>query len=117
MKLYCKSEYHNQPAGLHFDKEGVIDIDDAKAEFLLRDAPDNFARYEEFPQPQVLEGAAPPSAKDMGNTTSDPELVKLVKGESGEEDAEGDEDESDEETKSLDAPKKDKQVKAAPKKK
>ena len=44
MKLYCKSAYHNGPAGLHFSAPGVIEIDDPKAEFLLRDAPENFSR-------------------------------------------------------------------------
>ena len=41
MKLYCKGPYHNNPAGLHFD-ESAIQVDDHVAEFLLRDAPDNF---------------------------------------------------------------------------
>ena len=44
MKLYCKAEYHNGPHGLHFTAPGVIEIDDWKAEFLLRDAPENFSR-------------------------------------------------------------------------
>jgi len=44
MRLYCKSAYHNGPAGLHFSAPGVIEIDDWKAEFLLRDAPENFSR-------------------------------------------------------------------------
>ena len=44
MKLYCKSAYHNGPAGLHFNAPGIIEIDDWKAEFLLRDAPENFSR-------------------------------------------------------------------------
>ena len=44
MRLYCKSAYHNGPAGLHFSAPGVIEIDDPKAEFLLRDAPENFSR-------------------------------------------------------------------------
>lgn len=47
MKLYCKGPYSNQPAGLNFDREGVIDIDEAKALFLLRDAPEHFERYVE----------------------------------------------------------------------
>jgi hypothetical protein len=60
MKLYCKAEYHNNPAGMHFDGPGVIEIDAPKAEFLLRDAPENFttelpeapaARATSFDQP------------------------------------------------------------------
>lgn len=54
MKLYCKGEYHNSPAGLHFSREGVIEIDDAKGEFLLRDAPENFSR--ELPAPEPAAG-------------------------------------------------------------
>ena len=44
MKLFCKGEYHNSPLGLHFNVVGVIDIDDPKAEYLLKDAPENFSR-------------------------------------------------------------------------
>ena len=44
MKLVCKGEYHHSPAGLHFNA-GVIEVDDAKGEYLLRDAPENFALY------------------------------------------------------------------------
>ena len=44
MRLYCKAEYHNGPAGLHFSTLGVVEVDDWKAEFLLRDAPENFSR-------------------------------------------------------------------------
>lgn len=58
MKIYCRGEYHNPPAGLHFANPGVVEIDDAKAEFLLRDAPENFTR--ELPAP-----AAPPEASDQ----------------------------------------------------
>ncbi len=42
MQLYVKGRYHNGPAGLHFDGPGVIEIDDPKGQFLLRDAPENF---------------------------------------------------------------------------
>jgi hypothetical protein len=44
MRLFCRSAYHNGPAGLHFAAPGVIEVDDWKAEFLLRDAPENFSR-------------------------------------------------------------------------
>jgi hypothetical protein len=43
MKLYCKGKYHNAPAQLHFDGPGVIEIDEPKASFLLKDAPENFS--------------------------------------------------------------------------
>ncbi len=43
MNLYCLSDYHNEPRGLHF-LAGPIDVDDTIAEFLLRDAPENFKR-------------------------------------------------------------------------
>lgn len=46
MKLICKGAYHNTPAGLHFDA-GVIEVDDWRAEFLLRDAPENFEKWSE----------------------------------------------------------------------
>lgn len=42
MKLYVKGRYHNGPAGLHFDGPGVVELDEPKALFLLRDAPENF---------------------------------------------------------------------------
>jgi len=42
MQLYVKGRYHNGPAGLHFDGPGVVELDDPKALFLLRDAPENF---------------------------------------------------------------------------
>lgn len=44
MKIYCKGPYSNPPAGLFFAQAGMVEIDDAKAEFLLRDAPENFSR-------------------------------------------------------------------------
>jgi len=42
MQLYVKGRYHNGPAGLHFDGPGVVELDEPKALFLLRDAPENF---------------------------------------------------------------------------
>lgn len=42
MQLYVKGRYHNGPAGLHFDGPGVVELDEPKARFLLRDAPENF---------------------------------------------------------------------------
>lgn len=47
MKIIVKGEYHNAPAGLHFDGPGVVEVDAAKAEFLFRDAPGNFELYTE----------------------------------------------------------------------
>jgi hypothetical protein len=58
MKLQCKGKYHNQPHGMHFDGPGVIDIDDDKAQFLLRDAPENFGVVVErvaVPAPEPVE--------------------------------------------------------------
>ena len=42
MKLYCRGRYRNPPMQLAFDGPGVIDIDEWKARFLLKDAPENF---------------------------------------------------------------------------
>jgi hypothetical protein len=58
MRLYCKAAYHNSPAGLHFDAPGIIEVDDWKAEFLLRDAPDNFSR--ELPPEESKSMDGPP---------------------------------------------------------
>ena len=44
MKLFCRGAYHNAPAGLHFSAPGIIEVDNSVAEFLLRDAPENFTR-------------------------------------------------------------------------
>jgi len=85
IKLLCKGEYHNEPAGLHFNAPGVIEVDEASAELLMRDAPQNFEVY--------VAPAAPV------------------------ETASGDADTNDFAGKGFDAPTKDKQVKAAPKKK
>jgi hypothetical protein len=68
MKLLCKGKYHNQPHGLHFDGPGVVEIDDDKAKFLLRDAPENFevAVERAAPVPVVVEVEAfdaPPADK------------------------------------------------------
>lgn len=51
MKLFVRGEYHNNPAGLHFDKAGVVELDKEKVEFLLRDAPENFTT--ELPETEV----------------------------------------------------------------
>lgn len=56
MKLFCKGEYHNGPNELHFDGKGVIDVDDHKALFLLKDAPENFEKL-----PAVVD--PPPAVK------------------------------------------------------
>lgn len=65
MKLFCKGEYHNSPNGLHFDGKGVIDVDDYKAEFLLKDAPENFKKLPAVvdPAPEVKAPDAPPVDK------------------------------------------------------
>lgn len=62
MKIYCKGAYSNPPAGLFFAQPGVVEVDDAKAEFLLRDAPDNFSR--ELPTPSESVKAPETPARD-----------------------------------------------------
>jgi hypothetical protein len=63
MKLYCRGRYHNQPAGLFFDGPGVIEIDDPKALFLLKDAPENFST--EIPAPPQAAALDEPAADKM----------------------------------------------------
>jgi len=64
MKLYCKDEYHNSSYGLHFTA-GVIEVDEARALFMLRDAPDNFTT--ELPVAKTLD--APPHDKALKTPT------------------------------------------------
>lgn len=90
MKLFCKGEYHNQPTQLHFAGPGVIEIDTWKGEFLLRDAPENFERYVE--PAATIETFESAPAVGVGDT-------------------------NDFADKGLDGPTKDKQMKAAPRKK
>jgi len=61
MKLYVKAEYHCSPMGLHFAAPGVVEVDDWKAEFLLRDAPENFSR--ELPAEESKALDEPPQDK------------------------------------------------------
>lgn len=63
MKLYCKAEYHNGPHGLHFTGPSWIEVDDWKAEFLLHDAPENFAREGPSELSKALD--APPQDKQV----------------------------------------------------
>lgn len=63
MKLYCRGRYHNTPAQLHFDGPGVIEIDEPKALFLLRDAPENFTT--ELPAPPQAAAVDEPTADKM----------------------------------------------------
>jgi len=44
VKIYCRGEYHNVPANLHFSGPGIVEVDDWQADYLLRDAPENFSR-------------------------------------------------------------------------
>lgn len=82
VKINVKGEYHNGPMQIHFaGPANGLEIDDWKAEFLLRDAPGNFEIVPENA------GATPEEKEDAA------------------------------ETKALDAPTMDKQVKHAPKKK
>jgi hypothetical protein len=62
MKIYCKGYYSNPPAGLFFTQAGVVEVDEAKAEFLLRDAPDNFSR--DLPAPKENVKAPETPARD-----------------------------------------------------
>lgn len=77
MKLVCKGEYHNPPADLNFEKAGVIDVDDAKALFLLRDAPDNFEPYVEPAAPDQL--VQPAESADASKALDAPPVDKQVK--------------------------------------
>lgn len=51
---------------LHFDKSGVVDVDDWKGEFLLKDAPENFTR--DLPE-QTKMFEVPPTDKAMKRPT------------------------------------------------
>ena len=88
MKLIVKGRYHNNPAELHFDVPGIVEVDDKKAEYLLRDAPDNFAIY------------APPVAESLAK-----EVIERADGIDAQE------------AKDLDAPLVDKMLKEPKKKK
>lgn len=46
MKLRVLSDYHNAPAGLHLTA-GVVEVDQRVAEFVKRDAPENFIDFVE----------------------------------------------------------------------
>ncbi len=67
MKLRVKGRYHNQPAQLHFDGPAQVELDDKKAEFLLRDAPDNFE--------VVNLGTVTMPAVDEDEATDEPEPI------------------------------------------
>jgi len=72
MKLYCRgaysSRYPERNEVLKFDGPGIIDIDDAKAEFLLRDSPGNFTT--ELPAPEVT-GESKTADKSKANKALD----------------------------------------------
>lgn len=95
MKLLCKGEYHNGPAGLHFNEAGEIEIDEIKGRFLLKDAPENFEQVK----------------TKITITLADRPLVDEFSHPSFEE---GEESEADEEgeVKASDKPEKDKALKA-----
>ncbi len=95
MKLYCKGQYHNGPYGLHFSGPGVVEIDDPKAEFLLRDAPENFTKT--LPAPVKAPETTPQAPETPDAPTVEPETPP--------------------ETKAPEAPPVDKQVKEPRKKK
>jgi hypothetical protein len=77
MKLWCKGHYRNPPAGLVFEA-GVIEVDDAQAEFLLRDAPENFSR-ELPPDPQADAASARLAAPPQGRGLEVPPIDRAVK--------------------------------------
>lgn len=52
VKLYCRGRYFNGPRGLLFDK-GIIAVLPEVAEYLLRDAPENFCI--ELPEAKALD--------------------------------------------------------------
>lgn len=69
MKLYCKHEYKNAPARLHFTP-GVIEVDSQLAAFLLKDAPEGFST--DIP-------AAPVDEKGLNEPPSDKAVKKPAK--------------------------------------
>lgn len=62
MKLVCKGAYHN--GALHFG-EGVIEVDESIAQFLLRDAPENFELVSESAPPETKSLDEPPMDKQI----------------------------------------------------
>ena len=66
MKLYCVSEYHNEPRRLHF-VPGPIEVAADVAAFLQSDAPENFTQVpagRKTPAPGIIRDlTAPPSDK------------------------------------------------------
>ena len=77
MRLYCKAVYHNGPQSLHFSAAGIIEVDDPKAEFLLRDAPENFSRELPTEEESVLTGRL---LKPGDKGFDSPPLDKAMKG-------------------------------------
>lgn len=72
MKLIVKGRYHNNPAELHFDAPGVFEVDNKKAEFLLCDAPENFAVYAPPADATVTQPAIPQNEqKDLSAPPTD----------------------------------------------
>ena len=63
MKLVCKSQYSNVGHGLQFEA-GVIRVDDDVADYLLRDAPENFEVVVEDDAPEVVAEAIEKPVKD-----------------------------------------------------
>ena len=75
MKLYCKSAYANAPAGLFFDSAGVFEVNESQGAFLLRDAPDNFSRYE----PSDYAAEAPLKDKALDDAPADKMLKAPIR--------------------------------------
>lgn len=76
MKIYCKGAYSNPPAGLFFAQAGVVEIDDPKAEFLLRDAPENFSRELPVPFAPVGDGVKAPDTPSRDKAVKAPTAKK-----------------------------------------
>lgn len=72
MRLICLGPYHNDPAGLHYDGPGEIELDEAKALFLLRDAPDNFKRLD-------ISTEIPPQGKALDQPPADKMIRRAPK--------------------------------------
>jgi len=73
-KLRCKFSYTNQPRGYQLEVGSVLEVDDATAEWLCRDAPGTFEVVEQPVEvekemdapPLTTAFKRPPRSKSMG---------------------------------------------------
>jgi hypothetical protein len=63
MRLYVKGSYSNPPAGMYFAAAGWVEVDEKVAQFLLRDAPENFST--EGPVPEAKAPDEPAKDKQV----------------------------------------------------